>query len=431
MQVRLQTKLFLAIVGLLVITVVATAFVVTSGATQAMVSQTEEDGIAIGQMLARSANFAVRVPKQVEEIVGDQMVVEARIAANLVAVAEGRARMSPAEIKAVLQDITGNTVLSEFWITDETGDAYLSNTGIQFKFSPDAQEQPQASAFYRLLGEKDAVVIQEARKREIDPKIFKYVGVSGIDGPRIVQLGYEANVLDQLIQDINAQKLVDELTGQGNVASIRIIGAGGQDLAVSTQPVRGIGRTLGADDRGLLQEALSSRQVRSALRDDALRVAVPLLDREGNVQVVALAYLLMDGVAAAVQTAVLRSLIFVVGVIVVGAGISFFLSNGITRPITTLTNAARRIETGEGFNPESVAAITRGKHEVALLAQVFSRMAVQVQAREQMLKEQVRELRIEIDHSKKAKQLAEITETDYFRTLKQKAQEMRKNNDDS
>jgi len=423
--VRLQTKLFLAIIGLLVVTVVATAFGVTSGATQAMVSQTEEDGIAIGQMLARSANFAARVPNQVEEIVGDQMVVEARITANLVSVAEGRARMSPSEIKAVLQDITDHTVLSEFWITDETGDAYLSNTGIQFKFSPDAQVQPQASAFYRLLGEKDAVVIQEARKREIDPKIFKYVGVSGIDRPRIVQLGYEATVLDQLIQDINVQKLVDELTGQGNVASIRIVGAGGQELASSTQPVSGIGIALSDEDKGLLQEALSSRQVRSALRDDAFRVAVPLLDREGNAQVVAMAYLLMDGVAAAVQTAVLRSLLFAVGVIVVGAGISFFLSNGITRPISALTGAARRIEEGEGFDPQSLAAVAEGKDEVARLAQVFARMAAQVQAREAKLKEQVRELRIEIDHSKKARQVAEITESDYFQNLRAKAQKLR------
>jgi hypothetical protein len=32
-------------------------------------------------------------------------------------------------------------------------------------------------------------VIQEARKREIDDKVFKYVGVAGVDKPRIVQVG--------------------------------------------------------------------------------------------------------------------------------------------------------------------------------------------------------------------------------------------------
>ncbi|GAG20902.1 unnamed protein product, partial [marine sediment metagenome] len=94
---KLQMKIFLSIIALLVITVIATAFVTTRGATQSMLAQMEEDGITIATLLARSSNFAVRVPKQVEDVVGDQMVVEARIAAHLVAVAEKRAGMSPEE----------------------------------------------------------------------------------------------------------------------------------------------------------------------------------------------------------------------------------------------------------------------------------------------------------------------------------------------
>jgi len=35
-------------------------------------------------------------------------------------------------------------------------------------------------------------VIQDARKREIDNQIFKYVGVAGVDKPRIVQVGVAA-----------------------------------------------------------------------------------------------------------------------------------------------------------------------------------------------------------------------------------------------
>ncbi|MEO0825610.1 MAG: HAMP domain-containing protein, partial [Cyanobacteria bacterium J06642_9] len=60
------------------------------------------------------------------------------------------------------------------------------------------------------------------------------------------------------------------------------------------------------------------------------------------------------------------------------------------------------------------------------LASVFQTMAEQVYAREQKLKRQVAELRIEIDQAKKTRQVAEITETDYFRELRRKAKELRK-----
>jgi hypothetical protein len=424
---RLQTRIFLSIIGPLVITVIATAFVTTRGATQSMISQMEEGGITIAQLLARSSNFAVYVPKQVEDIVGDQMVVEARIAAHLVAVAEGRAGMSPDEINAILQDITDNTALDEFWITDETAHAYLRNKpDIDFTFSPDPDEQPQAHIFYPLLSQKDGVVIQEARQREVDPKVFKYVGVSGIDRPRIVQVGYEAIFLKELSRDMNAQKLVDELTGQGNVASIRMVDAKRQDLAASTQPIKGIGERLTDDDLDLLEEAFKTKGVRSALRENVLRVAVPLLDQEGSVQVVALVYLLTDSVRAAIQTSVIRSVLVSVAVIVLGAFISFLLSRSITQPVRRLTGAARAIERDERFEPERIASLTKARDELAQLARVFSQMAVEVQTREERLKRQVEELRIEIDEVKKAWQVAEITESEYFQNLREHARKMRK-----
>jgi HAMP domain-containing protein len=423
---KLQTKIFLSIIGLLVVTVIATAFVTTRGATQSMLAQMEEDGITIAQLLARSSNFAVRVPGQVEDVIGEQMVVEARIAAHLVAAAEGQAGMSPEEIIAILQDITGHTALDEFWITDETARAYLRNElDIDFTFSPDPDEQPQAHVFYPLLSQKDGVVIQEARQREVDPKVFKYVGVSGIDKPRIVQVGYEATFLEELSRDMNVQRLVDELTGQGNVASICLVDAQHQNLAASTQPIRGIGQRLSDDDLSLLEDAIASRGVHTALREDVLRVAVPLLDQKGDVQVVAFVYLLTDSVRAAIQTSVVRSAFVSVAVIVVGAFISFLLSSSITRPVRKLTGAARAIEHGERFEPERIANLTRARDELARLAKVFSQMAVEMQAREEQLKRQVEELRIQIDEVKKARQVAEITETEYFQHLREHAQEMR------
>jgi hypothetical protein len=65
--------------------------------------------------------------------------------------------------------------------------------------------------------------------------------------------------------------------------------------------------------------------------------------------------------------------------------------------------------------------------ELGHLARVFQRMVREVYQREQRLKQQVAELRIEIDEVKQARQVAEITETEYFQNLRQKAQQLRSN----
>jgi hypothetical protein len=53
-------------------------------------------------------------------------------------------------------------------------------------------------------------------------------------------------------------------------------------------------------------------------------------------------------------------------------------------------------------------------------------MAEEVYARQQRLQQQVQELRIELDEAKRQQQVAEITESEYFRALKSKLHELRR-----
>ena len=129
-----------------------------------------------------------------EDTIARHMVGQALLAAQFVALAE-RAGMTPSEINAILKSVAEKSAMQEFWITDSTGHAYLTNTGVDFTFSPDPAKQPQASAFWPLIDGSKDVVIQGARKREIDDQIFKYVGVRGVDKPRIVQVGVGAGNL--------------------------------------------------------------------------------------------------------------------------------------------------------------------------------------------------------------------------------------------
>jgi hypothetical protein len=130
-----------------------------------------------------------------DDLIARHMIGQAMLAAQFVAVAE-KAGMTPAQINIVLSMVTGSSAIEEFWITDSAGHAYLTNTGIDFTFSPDPAKQPQASPFWALIDGRGKIVVQETRKREIDDRVFKYVGVAGVDKPRIVQVGVsEKNLL--------------------------------------------------------------------------------------------------------------------------------------------------------------------------------------------------------------------------------------------
>ncbi len=137
------------------------------------------------------------IAKGLDLLLDEQMTGQARIAAHLVAAAEEHGS-STTEIISIFDTVIKTTVLDELWVTDSEGSVYLTNVRgddgqpINFKFTEDATAQPQASAFFPLLSasiDSDECITQAAQTREIDWDIYKYVGVSGIDKPRIVQVG--------------------------------------------------------------------------------------------------------------------------------------------------------------------------------------------------------------------------------------------------
>jgi HAMP domain-containing protein len=113
------------------------------------------------------------------------------------------------------------------------------------------------------------------------------------------------------------------------------------------------------------------------------------------------------------------------GLIVIALVLVFIVSTSLTRPIIGLTAVAERV--AEGDYDQNISALHSGRlrDEVSTLAQVFAMMVDKVRAREQRLKQQVAELRIEIDQAKREKHVSEITDTDYFRELQQKARKLR------
>ena len=108
------------------------------GANEFVVLDHRNDACLSSRALNR--DFGLRAA-DCEDAVGRHMVGEALLAANFVALAE-KTGMTRDAINAILKSIAERSAIQEFWITDPAGHAYLTNTGVDFTFSPDAAKQP-------------------------------------------------------------------------------------------------------------------------------------------------------------------------------------------------------------------------------------------------------------------------------------------------
>lgn len=106
----------------------------------------------------------------------------------------------------------------------------------------------------------------------------------------------------------------------------------------------------------------------------------------------------------------------------------FILSRVLTRPIVKLTQMANCV--ANGHYDQDFAGLVSGvgllRDEITTLAETFMVMVGKVRQREEKLKQQVAELKIEIDEVKRQQQVGEIVDTDFFQDLQVKAQNFRR-----
>jgi len=108
----------------------------------------------------------------------------------------------------------------------------------------------------------------------------------------------------------------------------------------------------------------------------------------------------------------------------VAVGVALWLAWGISRPVHRLIQAAVALERGI-YEPGLLSQDISRQDDMGRLARVFDRVAQELQAREISLQRQINELKIQIDHAKRARDVARITETDDFKRLQEQARRMR------
>jgi C4-dicarboxylate-specific signal transduction histidine kinase len=114
----------------------------------------------------------------------------------------------------------------------------------------------------------------------------------------------------------------------------------------------------------------------------------------------------------------------------VGVGVAFaagaLIAQHLSRPLLHLTSATRLMADSQLSDEQATAlAETPDDDEIGQLSRVFGRMAREVIQREVGLRSQVQVLTVMIDEAKRGREVAEITESEYFQSLAQRSKEIR------
>ena len=159
-RLRLAARVFIALAGILTVAVLTTSATLLYNTASALRDEAEAAAVHLAELL--SGSFAemgeislANVARTLDATLDGPMTAQARIAAHLTEAAEA-AGYTPPRINRILDEITQETVLDEFWITDEEGFSYITNVRdeagvpVPFRFDPDPAVQPQASKFYEV-----------------------------------------------------------------------------------------------------------------------------------------------------------------------------------------------------------------------------------------------------------------------------------------
>lgn len=385
---NLRTRILTLTSSLIAGVVLLTAAVLAWNARESLLAEQQSNGEVVARMLARAGFLVSRLPEQVELGIGDQLVTEATITAHFIAAAEA-AGWSSEEINGRLKEISTRTSLAEILVTDENGRVYFSNMDdtIGLTFTRKSSD-PRFAMFVQLLGGSNRVVMQPGQQRS-DGKFFKYVGVSGVDKNRIIQVGYNAEALQLVRERVSMDRLGKELVASHDIRALRIINNAYETEVFQSDGV--VSETLSPMDLAAADQVMADGKVQTYIEKDLLKVVQPIntIDANGELSEktngVVMVFLPTDRLRAAVFYQLAQAIIVAFVILVFGVIISLILARTITRPIDRFREAATSIQSGD-YEPELLERVIQRPDELGRLGKVFDQMAREMGARDRRLR---------------------------------------------
>jgi serine phosphatase RsbU (regulator of sigma subunit) len=404
MKLRFRTRLTVSVALLTALTVVVMSAVLITIAALSVSGAYWQRGQMLTLLAQRTLSYSSGLADVVTERIGEQMVVSSLLAAELVYVAERPGNLAPEAITARLQNVidrsatlTGDALVDEFWVTDEEGNAYINTKQRSFTF---AEEDSQSGPFLSLLEPGAPPVIQSIKPRSLDGVPYMYVGVSGVDRPRIVQTGVAGSAVESIRDQFHVGNVLQHFLHQEGsppilteVTRIAVVKNDGEVIAAAGNPSSP--NTPVADEEVLdicrkylntSTEPFSMEEIRLSTGQTELAVVVPLPipgeDLPAALYMQHRTEIMLDLIVSRVKVISLLGLCL----ILIAVLVSMWLSARLTRPINALMAAVEAFD-GKQFGVR--ANIKKGDKEFIQFAKSFNAMARRIERHDAEMRTEV------------------------------------------
>ncbi len=388
MALRFRTRLNLTIASLVFLVVMGMTTVVLGIFAFDLWQQNWRKGTVLTQVTTRNIEYGLSLPDQVQEHVKSQLLVQAYLTAELVALAERPEASSPEDISLALQRVIdlsgehgGRPLITEFTITDNQGRPYIVS-----RPAPGSREQtvetPTIPERLMPLLSPGAAPVTQLAPAEGETG-GTYAAVPGTDRPRIVQVAADPAVVDEMASFFSVQQLAERFMIPGEYWGIAIVDIAGNIVAEAGDLNLSPTTRLHDEVIRLCTDFLSAPEDGFAFKYIGrggglgwdVGVVTPLLSPAGEITH---ALFVMHNASAQVTYILDRLGVMVtVGFALFMASliVSIFLSRGLSKPLIELSKGAREFGAGN-FN---FRLRMKRKDEFNDLAQSFNTMAISIQ----------------------------------------------------
>ncbi|MBM7867628.1 HAMP domain-containing protein [Heliobacterium gestii] len=160
-------------------------------------------GMVLTETIRMGTENALAARKRVEKVLEREMLAEATLLSLLV---------KKGATYEDLVELSRRGDMDELWVSDSTGQTRLTNLAPRVDFSYGKNSKEQAFEFMDLITGKRQTVVQPAQPRSLDRQVYKYVGVTGWDDERIVQIGRSGKMLIDQEKRIGAQAFFEQMS---------------------------------------------------------------------------------------------------------------------------------------------------------------------------------------------------------------------------